>query len=299
MTTRIDTSLPATIRRDVSIAPMHTLGLNCRAWGVAEVVTLGELADVIAWANEHERPIRVLGGGSNVCPTMDVIDTLIVRLASSMFETRIDVARATMCCGAATLWPTAIRAASKASLGGLEYGLCIPGTLGGALAGNAGAGDPIFGKRDIAQDLLRVRVVDRAGQDGWLERNELSFQYRSSPLNDVIVVEAEFQLHPTTPTEHRDRVEAARGARKNQPTGVKSSGCFFRNPAGQHAGALIDQAGLKGHRIGDAQVSPVHANFLVNLGQATPSDMTALMAHVRETVHARTGIELEPEVRLI
>lgn len=178
---------------------------------------------------------------------------------------------------------------------GLEFASGIPGSVGGAVYMNAGANG-----FETSQSLSIVEYVNEQGEFLTFSKEELAFAYRSSPFQKMrgAVIAAHFTL---TPSEHarQKQLEIIAYRKKTQPYSEKSAGCFFKNPQCGHSGALIEQSGLKGFKIGGAQVSEMHANFIVNTDQATSEDIKRLVEHVKQTVKAKTGIELEYEVRFI
>jgi UDP-N-acetylmuramate dehydrogenase len=209
---------------------------------------------------------------------------------------------------------TTVRAESGASLStlarqsigrgltGLEWAIGIPGTVGGAVVGNAGA----WGS-DIASCLKRVWMLERDGETGVWPVAHLKYGYRTSILKQQapdalagnVVLEAEFALQPGEPEELSQKVERiVRQRKKSQPPGA-TCGSVFRNPAGDYAGRLIEAAGLKGRRCGGMEISMLHANFFINRGQATAADMKHLIDMARETVLDRFGVALELEIQLI
>ncbi len=190
----------------------------------------------------------------------------------------------------------------RAGLTGLEFGLAIPGTVGGAVWANAGAHDA-----DIAGILESARVLDPAGDEAVVPADGLGLAYRDSRLKHPVrtdapelVIEATFRLAPADAEAIKVRLDEIRHWRQaHQPLGLPSAGSVFRNPAGESAGRLIDEAGLKGMRIGGAVVSEKHANFVVNDRKGTAADVRRLMDHVRAEIAARTGILLEYEVEFL
>ena len=182
---------------------------------------------------------------------------------------------------------------------GLEFGAGVPGMVGGSVVGNAGA----FG-REVKDGLVSTDVIDPQGQVHTLSAADCRLAYRDSILKSEkagwVVLSATFETGEDDPSRIRDRIkEVQRHRRQTQPIEKRSLGSTFKNPPGDAAGRLIDACGLKGRRVGGAQISEKHANFIVNLGGATADDVLALMAEMRNRVFERFGIELEPEVRVI
>jgi len=184
----------------------------------------------------------------------------------------------------------------------LEWAVGVPGTMGGAVVGNAGAHG-----RDIAADLLSAAILNADNEVGDWSTEALAFEYRSSLIKQLaasgqrlaVVLSATFQLTPADPIELAKKAdEFNEYRRRTQPPGA-SMGSMFKNPTGNAAGRLIDQCGLKGTRIGDADISTVHANFFVNHGQATASDVKALIDLAQRSVREKFGIELELEIELL
>jgi UDP-N-acetylmuramate dehydrogenase len=187
------------------------------------------------------------------------------------------------------------RHAMKRSLTGLEFAQGIPGTVGGAVVMNAGTREG-----EIADRLTAVRIVEPTGTLRAVTRSEMEFGYRSSRIPKGVIVGAVFQLHPSTQPEIQRRMRGFIDRRKaTQPLALPNAGSIFKNPNGHFAAELVEQVGLKGHRIGDAQVSERHANFIVNLGRATAKDVLELIRAVGKRVEERTGITLELELRVV
>jgi UDP-N-acetylmuramate dehydrogenase len=189
--------------------------------------------------------------------------------------------------------------AAKAGRTGLEFGAGVPGTVGGSVVGNAGA----FG-REVKDGLICAEAIDPQGRLHTLSAAECRFAYRDSILKSEkpgwVVRSATFDTGEDDPSRIRERIkEVQRHRRQTQPIEKRSLGSTFKNPVGDAAGRLIDACGLKGLRIGGAQISEKHANFIVNLGGASADDVLALMAEMRDRVFERFGIELEPEVRVV
>jgi UDP-N-acetylmuramate dehydrogenase len=199
--------------------------------------------------------------------------------------------------------PTLARECAGRGLAGLEWAVGVPGTVGGAVVGNAGAHG-----RDIAADLFAATILNEANAVAEWSKDELEFTYRSSRIKQemratrntqYVVLAATFQLTQGDPSELAKKADEFNDyRRRTQPPGA-SLGSMFKNPAGDAAGRLIDQCGLKGTRVGDAEISMVHANFFVNHGQARASDVKALIDLAREQVKEKFGVELELEIELL
>ncbi len=270
--------------RQVRLSAYTTLKVG----GPAE---LWEVEDVADLKEATRQPYRVLGGGSNLLVADAGVPERVIRLGRAFNDVRAFDGRADVWLGAATPLPGLVRRAQRAGLSGLEGLLGVPAVLGGAVAMNAGTR---FG--ELSDTLQEVEVF----VGGALERlpaHELGLSYRRAELPPgAIVTRARLRLTPSTPEAvqaYMDRVDAARAG---QPK-VKSAGCAFKNPAGDSAGRLIDLAGLKGRRVGDAMVALEHGNFVLNLGAATAADVLALVEEVRAEMRSR-GVELELEWRL-
>ena len=239
-------------------------------------------------------PWVLLGGGTNVVFANGGYPGCVVRLGRRFARMKVEDGSVLLTGAAATL-TGAIEASAAYGLAGMECLAGIPGTVGGAVFMNAGTREG-----EISDVIREVRVFD--GEDiHWLPAEKLGFSYRSSNLPEThIILEARLGLALSTEEEVRSRIQVLKEKRKEtQPSGLPSAGCWFRNPEGDSAGRLIDEAGMKGIRVGNAQVSEVHANFLVNLGGATTADFLTLAEKVRGTVHKRFGVMLQEEVKVI
>ncbi len=247
----------------------------------------------VAWA--QDLPVTVIGGGANILVADAGIRGLVIVNRAARIEpcgTRVQAAAGTSLIHLA-------RFCHEQALGGLEWAIAVPGTVGGAVVNNAGAHGS-----DIASNLLRARVVE-PGNITWLAANDLKYAYRHSLLKSradrrFFVLEAEFALQRTD----REAIGAKMAQhnayrRRTQPPGA-SLGSIFKNPPGDFAGRLIEAAGLKGERLGGVQVSPRHANFFVNLdGAATAADYWRLIRLVQARVKRASGVTLELEVQLL
>ena len=271
------------------------------AWkigGLADALLEPESADelirAVKKASEHDIPVTVLGGGTNVLVRDGGIRGLTIRLAKSL--TNVEIEGTTVTADAGVLYPVLANTTAGRGLAGLEFATGIPGTVGGAVYMNAGAyGSETTEVLDWA-DVLRDQKVTR------MENRDLDLSYRHSALHDHpgwIVLRAGYTLVPGDPTELKARIKEFRAQRMNGSPNRPSCGSTFKRPRGDFPGRVIEAAGLKGTRVGNIEVSPVHANYLVNLGGGTAEDALALIELVRKTVRERLGIELESEVRIV
>lgn len=278
-------------RTGVPFARLTTLGVGGLCRWLFEPTTEAEAAAFVRACAREALPYRVLGGGSNLVVLGD-IEAPVLRLALPRTLTREgDELTAPASFGHMAL----AGAAADLGLAGLEFASGIPGSVGGALRMNAGA----YG-REWVDLLARYRFVAPGGEVVEQRPGPGEFRYRWSWLGEGrVVLSATARLVPGDPGAIRARVAELKGRRgTSQPLSRRNAGCIFKNPPGGSAGRLIDQAGLKGLRIGDAEVSPEHANFLVNHGRASGQDFLELMETVRAKVLAVHGVALEPEVEL-
>ena len=287
--------LPAgCVRENVTLAPYTTMRTGGPAALFAEPRNAQQLAHVHQWAQEKGLPLLILGNGSNLLIADSGFDGLVIHLGRALSE--VSVFAKTLTAQAGASLAAAARAAAQASLTGLEFAAGIPGSIGGAVCMNAGA----YGG-EIAQVIVSARLLTPEGVRT-VSKDELSLGYRSSAVmqNGWVVLEATFELAPGSPDEIKATMaDLAARRREKQPLQYPSCGSFFKRPVGYYAGALIEQAGLKGYRVGDAQVSEMHAGFVINRGHATSSEIYRLMQEVQRRVQAQFGVTLEPEVRLI
>ncbi|MEI6136434.1 MAG: UDP-N-acetylmuramate dehydrogenase [Chloroflexota bacterium] len=280
------------LERDVSLS-RHTylrIGGPAAFLGVPE--DMAQLERIATWAHAQGLGLRVIGGGSNVLIADEGVRDVVVSLRKACGGIAFGSTEVTA--GAAVMLPALARAAAERDLGGLEFAIGIPGSVGGALQTNAGIGDGrCFG------DLVRSVEVLRAGARVTLRADEIAFAYRETSLRGSgdIVLGATLDLvprpRPEIDAEMRRLLEARQ---RTQPTAEPNAGSIFRNPPNDSAGRLIDAAGCKGLAVGHAQVSTLHANFIVHDGQGTATDIAALMTEVQHRVLATSGIRLRPEV---
>jgi len=261
-----------------------------------------DVARALVFAAGRGVPWFAVGLGSNLLFPDAGLDALVVRLGKGLDTLDLEGTRAVV--GAGLPAPLAARRTAELGLAGLHIFVGVPGSVGGGVYMNAGCHGG-----DWAAITERVTVLDTAGRDTVLTRAEIPFAYRTSGLTGRVVVEATVQLRPEDPAAISTELEELyRWRRDGTPFNQPCCGSVFKNPGGpswkaadgpRTAGQLIEAAGLKGFRVGGAEVSPMHANYFVNTGGATAADVTGLMRHARRAVRERFGAELEPEVKLI
>jgi UDP-N-acetylmuramate dehydrogenase len=280
-------------RRDEPLAPYTWLKTGGAAQYFITPRTPEELVEVVRCCHQNHIATRVLGGGSNLLVRDEGVPGVVLRLSDPAFS-RIAVDGTNVTAGSGASLSHLISHSVKAGLAGLDTLVGIPGTVGGALHGNAG------GKSgDIGQHVRSVRVVTIAGESFVRQEDELEFAYRSSSLNELIILEAQFALHHEDPDEITRRMRKLWIMKKaTQPLSFQSAGCIFKNPRGMSAGWLIDQAGLKGTRIGEAEFSDRHANFIVTHPGATTKDVHRLIDLARAKVSEQFGVDLELEIQI-
>ena len=291
--------------RDEPLARFTTMRVGGPADLFAVAHNAFELRGLAKFARLRGIPLTILGRGSNVVISDAGIRGLVVQNRAEGL--RVDAAAGTAIAESGVPMARIATETQHAGLSGLEFGLAIPGSVGGAVWANAGAHES-----DIASVLESASVLRDDGIEAVMAAADLGLGYRESRFKgramgegsgapSEYVVSATFRLQPATPEEIKTRLDDIRRWRQaHQPLGIPSAGSFFRNPAsGPSAGALIDQAGLKGTRVGGASVSPKHANFLVNDQKGTAADVRRLGELVRETVEGRFGVRLKHEVAFL
>jgi UDP-N-acetylenolpyruvoylglucosamine reductase len=279
------------IEKGVRLARFTTLGTGGPAQAFARPETPAELHDVLRFGREHELDVFVVGLGSNLLVADDGFEGLVLKLAGEL--ARAEVRDDLLVAGGGAPNAVALHRARAAGLGGFEFACAIPGTAGGGVRMNAGA----YGG-DWAAILERALVVDADGA-GWRGRDELGLSYRRSGLRQSeVVAEVEFRLTPRPPAEIKTLVADLQARRKAaQPTNKRTYGSVFKNPDHElTAGRMLEACGLRGYRIGGAQISPRHANFIENADGARSEDAVALMAEARRRAWEQYGVELEHEV---
>jgi UDP-N-acetylmuramate dehydrogenase len=278
----------------VSLAKLTTIGTGGPARFFARPESLAELQDALAWAAARATPVAVVGLGSNLLVADAGVESLVLRLAGELAAA--EVRDSLLVAGGGAANAVCLHRARAAGLGGFEFACAIPGTTGGGVRMNAGA----YGS-DWAAILVRAQVVDSAGAS-WRTPAELGLCYRHSDLRPgEVVAQVELRLEPRPEQEIRARIGELQALRKAaQPTNKRTFGSVFKNPEHElGAGLMLERCGLKGHRVGGAQISPRHANFIENAGGATSADAVALMVEARRRAREQFGVELEHEVQFL
>jgi UDP-N-acetylmuramate dehydrogenase len=261
-----------------------------------EPASTDELIEAAQRAREHDIPVTILGGGTNVLILDGGIRGLTIRLARAL--TDVKIARTSVFSEAGVLYPALANISAGRGLEGLEFATGIPGTVGGAVYMNAGA----YGGE--TRDILDWAEVYKP-EVGAVERvptADLKLSYRRSVLHERpgwVVLRAAYALTPGDPEELKARIKEFRAKRINGTPSRPSCGSTFKRPKNDFPGRVIEEAGLKGTRVGQIEVSPVHANYFVNHGGGSAMDALKLIEHVKEAVRKRLGVELEMEVRVL
>ena len=284
----------AIVTPDEPLAPQTWFRLGGPAAFLARPRNVPEVVALIRRAVETEVPVRILGGGSNVLVDDRGFPGLVIHLESPAFsDVTIDGRK--VIAGAAVPLTALISQTARAGLAGLEVLTGIPGTVGGALRGNSGGRQGAIGTF-----VKKVTVVADSGEVLTREQEDLRFEYRSSDLDEPIILSAAFELEtedPETVVRRMRRIWIIK--KENQPYGHQSSGCIFRNPSPEiSAGTLIERAGLKGQRVGGAEVSDRHANFIIAHPGAKSADVLELIDLIRQKVRQQFGHDLELQIKI-
>jgi UDP-N-acetylmuramate dehydrogenase len=289
---------PAGLERDFPLARLTTVRTGGDADFFARPGSEAELIELLVWAEERSLTLGVIGSGSNLLVADDGFRGLALKLDGDLAA--IERTDEGMVCGGGARFPSASARAAGWGLAGVEFGVNIPGTAGGAVRMNANA----YGGQ-LAEVLEWVDVCTAAGRER-REPGSLGFSYRNSNLGpDEVVSRVSFRLHADEPAAIKMRLEEMRGKRREaQPSGIKTFGSTFKNPddpraEGRSAGQLLEAAGCRDLRHGGARFSVKHANFVENTGAASTAEILGLMAEGRRRVHERTGVVLEPEVQVL
>jgi UDP-N-acetylmuramate dehydrogenase len=289
---------PPSVRQGYPLERLATVRTGGPAEHFARAGSEAELRELLSWARGGEIPVAVVGSGSNLLIADSGVQGLVVKLDRGLARIELDGPR--IVCGGGARLPAVAASAARAGLSGIEFGVNIPGTVGGAVRMNANA----YGG-ELARILEWVRIVTAEDTER-REPEQLGFGYRHSNLRQgEIVAQASFALEPGDPEQVKGTLEEMRGRRHEaQPQGIKTFGSTFKNPEdpraeGRSAGLLLAQAGCNGLAVGGARFAPKHANFIENTGSATTADIVELMALGRGRVLERFGVSLEPEVQTL
>ena len=282
------------IEEGVELARFTTLGTGGPARAFARPESEAEVGELLDWAQQRSLAVAVVGLGSNLLAADDGVDALVLKLGGELAA--VEAEGDSLRVGGGTANAVALHRARAAGLGGFEFACAIPGTIGGGVWMNGGA----YGG-DFAGVLERALVATADGSD-WLTPSDLGLSYRHSELrHGQVVLGAELRLRPRPPEEIKAEVRELNKRRKEaQPTNRRTFGSVFKNPEHElSAGRMLEACGLKGYRIGGAQISPKHANFIENADAATTADALALMAEARRRANEQFGISLQHEVEFL
>ena len=296
---RLKRLMPDRVQFHVGLAPLTTFRLGGPAEVLAEPDSVEELTGLLETVQAENLPWFILGGGSNILFRDGGFQGVVVRLGrrfSKIAVTGGDGHEVLVEAGAAAPTSALVKLCRRQGLSGLEFLAGIPGWIGGALAMNAGAQGG-----EICKAVTRIDLVTLSGTLTTLSGPAIKAAYRGLELPaGAVILKAVFRLQQSEPEAVEALVQDILARRRAvQPKGVRSAGSIFRNPPGDAAGRLIDKAGLKGRRQGQAWVAREHANFIVHGGQARSEDVIGLMNTVRSEVKAKFGVDLEPEVKII
>ena len=284
------------VQENVLLAPYTSARIGGPADVLVTARNVDELAHAVQACQDAQLPFTLFGGGSNLLVSDKGVRGVVILNKAKATEFRPGAEPAVWAESGVIFSNLAHRAAAQ-GFAGLEWAATVPGTVGGAVYGNAGAFDG-----DTARDLLRTEVLTEAGREWW-SVEKMSYGYRTSILkrgeSKGIVLAAEFRLKNAAAETIKTTIDQLTARRKaTQPPGA-SMGSMFKNPPGDFAGRLIEATGLKGKRIGNAEISTIHGNFFVNHGETRAADVKALIELAQESVREKFGVELELEVELI
>ncbi|MBS3957606.1 MAG: UDP-N-acetylmuramate dehydrogenase [Clostridiales bacterium] len=291
---RLSTAVTGIVRRDEPLARRTTYRIGGPAALYIECDTLSSIGKALDILSEEGIEWTVLGRGSNVLASDEGYDGAVIVLGREFKRHRVEGDRIRT--GSGVVLAAIVRDAYSRGLGGLEFAAGIPGTVGGALAMNAGSRDAWIGSLVDTVTLWVPGVGLRS-----FHHREIEWGYRSTDLvSRGVVVESELRLHEADRETVRRVTDACLTARRaTQPVGTANAGSVFKNPQGDSAGRLIEACGFKGRYRGGAQVSEIHANFIINTGDARAADVLGLISEIREAVSQTYGIELEAEIRFL
>jgi UDP-N-acetylmuramate dehydrogenase len=278
---------------DEPLAPYTWMKIGGPAQFLVRPRNSDELIEVVRYCHEEQIPVRILGGGSNVLVRDEGVSGAVVQLIGDAFG-QVSIDGSTVRSGAGAMLSHLISESVKAELAGLETLSGIPGSVGGAIRGNAGGRSG-----DIGQFVESVTAMSAQGEISTRRGNDLWFGYRESNIDELVILEGTFALQPGDSQEITRRMRKLWIMKKaTQPLSFQSAGCIFKNPRGLSAGSLIEQAGLKGIRVGQAEISDRHANFIVTHPDAKSDDVLRLIDLARSKVAEQFGVDLELEIKI-
>jgi len=281
------------IKQKESMAGHTSFKVGGDAEFFVEIANKKELEEIVSLSKEYKKPLLIIGGGSNILISDSGIKGIVVELCGDFEKIRF-LENSRVFCGAAVKTGELIRGCIDKELSGVEALSGLPGTIGGAVFGNAGTKTG-----DAGRVVEFVEIVDYNLKSFKLFKDNIKFSYRKAELPDGIITFVMLKLRRASKDDIVSRVKSLIDLRmKTQPAGY-SAGSIFKNPEGMHAGKLIEDAGLKGKKIGGAEVSSRHANYIVNAGDATAADIYKLIKETQESVKQRSGVLLETEIKLI
>ena len=285
---------PSKLRFDEPLSKHNYFGIGGNAAAYFEVSAIDELAYVAQLKKRRNVPVAIIGRGSNLLVSDAGYSGIVLRLIGEF--NRLEFNENIVEVGAGVSLPRLSKIAASHGLSGVEFALGIPGSVGGALIMNAGAWGSSFG--DLVE---RVQAMTDEGELINLSRHDAQFSYRHSGLKPYFCVTGATLTLTRGDAEEVDNLMQDLYNQKitSQPFAEENAGCMFKNPPGYSAGKLIDECGLKGHRIGGAEVSKVHGNFILNLDNATAQDVLSLVRHIQAHVKRERGVDLEMEVQLL
>lgn len=294
---KIEQELGQKLKDGVKVNEPMSLHTSWQVGGPADYylnpVNLDELIEIVRYRKKHDLPLYVTGNGTNLLVRDGGIRGMVVNIGPAFCYVRQE--NENLVAGAGTPMTFLARSAAEKGLGGLEFCVGIPGSLGGAVIMNAGSFGGYIGER-----IRSVKLVTYDAEVITLTQEELSFSYRTSNLpGRGIIVEALLELKKSDREESIKMMENFLSEREKRHPALPSAGSVFRNMPGQPAGKIIEETGCKGMKVGGAEVSCKHANFIVNTGEATAADIIKLIEQVKEMVKKECGLELQPEVKII
>ena len=285
------------LQENVRLSNYTTINIGGEADALLIVNSAQELEEKVKKLWNLNIPFLMLGCGSNVLISDKGLRSVVVINHAHNFKVDAHIEPNTVWAESGAILASVARQVALRGLSGLEWASTIPGTVGGSVYGNAGA----FG-RDISCNFLLAEILQSKGKDNW-QKDQMEYSYRSSILKkghqEAVILSATFQLEKADFVQIKDRMEEYRQKRMSTQPAGPSMGSVFRNPSADKAARLIDSAGLKNTRIGKAEISAMHANFIINTGGAKAEDVLNLMALVQRTVEEKFNIHLEPEVQVL